>query len=237
MHPLSYRLHRVSGLLLLALLAGCTQQALVPSLPEGAPADFPVARYPAQTADSQVLRITAGTLTALVYRGGRLARLGHNHVITSNAVAGLLRTDADTPANGYADLYLPLATLVVDDAAARAAAGPDFSSEPSAKDRQGTLANLLGPRLFDAAEYPYVRAAVTLERPGEATIKLSVKDHTSEHRVPVAITDQQAGYTIVADWSVTHAELGLKPFSALGGAIVVKDPIQLTLQLQADREP
>lgn len=225
----------LSAALLFALLVlqGCVVQPAIPALPEGAPADFPLSRYAQPAEGDRVLQIRDGTLTVKVYRGGRLARLGHNHVITSNGLTGLLQARANEPTNSFADLYLPLATLVVDEPAARGAAGADFSSTPSDKDRQGTLANLLGPRLFDAAEYPYVRAAIAMTSPSEALVQLTVRDYTSEHRIPVRSVINGSGIEITADWSTTHGALGLQPFSALGGAIVVKDPIELSLRLQA----
>lgn len=213
--------------MLLLGLQGCAQRAPLPPLPAGAPADFPTQRY----LSADVLAVQSGTLTVRVYRGGRLARLGHNHVITSEAVAGLLQPGPDGPTGSYADLYLPLASLVIDSDAARQAAGPDFSSRPSEKDRQGTLANLLGARLFDAAQYPYVRAAVTMTNTDRASVALTVRDHTSTHVVPVLVEPEANRMKISANWSVTHADIGLTPFSALGGAIVVADPIHLALTL------
>lgn len=219
--------------LLLLLLQGCAVQQTIPPLPDGAPADFPLSRYAQPAEGERVLQVRNGTLTAKVYRGGRLARLGHNHVITSTGLTGMLQTTASGKTNSFADLYLPLATLVVDEPAARAAAGPDFSTTPSDKDRQGTLANLLGPRLFNAAEHPYVRAAISMTSPDEALVQLTVRDQTSEHRIPVRTATNGSSIEIAADWSTTHAALGLQPFSALGGAIVVNDPIELSLRLSA----
>lgn len=214
----------------LLTLTGCASQRPLPPLPDTAPASFPSDRY--LTGD--VLDIRNGRLTLAVYRGGRLARLGHNHIITSDAVQGRVRRAENNDLSAsYADLYLPLASLVVDPPEARAAAGPDFSSTPSERDRQGTLANMLGPRLLDAEQHPYLSAAVTLISSNLANVELRIRDQDSSHEVPVTITPLGDGLLIAANFSVTHDELGLTPFSAFGGAVAVADPIRVSLQLEA----
>ena len=55
-------------------------------------------------------------LTVKVYRAGALASLGHNHVIDSRAVDGFVYL-ADDISRARADLFVPVASFVVDDAA------------------------------------------------------------------------------------------------------------------------
>lgn len=226
---------RVSAALLcLLLMSGCFSAAPIPDLPEDAPADFPLDRYRA-TGPARVLQIESSHLQLLVYRGGRLKHLGHNHVITSNALQGLILEAADgSLRNSYADLYLPLASLVVDDPAARSAAGPDFSSTPSEADRRGTLGNLLGPKLLDAAAFPYVRMAIRLSSSSRADIALLVKNKEIALEVPIHLERTGPGLEVNASFEVTHAQLGLAPFTALGGAIAVADPIRISISLSAE---
>lgn len=229
-----------SCLLLLLALGGCLQAPAPPPLPTGAPEDFPAQRYGAKAA-GKVMTISASELTIKVYRGGRLKHLGHNHVLTSQALDGLImRASNDTLAGSYADLYLPLASLQVDDPIARAQAGEDFSSQPSAADRRGTLGNLLGPRLLEAERYPYLRAAITLTevQPGElvAQVALTVKAQTLMLSVPVQLRRSANALSLASQFQVSHAQLGLTPFSVLGGAITVADPIHVQLTLDAETD-
>lgn len=169
-----------------------------------------------------------------VYRGGRLARLGHNHVISSSDIRGLLRLSPN-PANSRADLYLPVASLEVDNAELRAAAGADFQTEPSAADIQGTRDNLLGESLLDAAHYPFIQVRVR-SLSGDATaptaeVQFLVRDRTSTRQLPLQIEAAHCSLEATASFSLRQTELGLTPFSVLGGALRVEDTIDVTLQL------
>ncbi|MGI9326402.1 MAG: hypothetical protein ACR2PZ_14365 [Pseudomonadales bacterium] len=187
------------------------------------------------------MTVSASELTIKVYRGGRLKHLGHNHVLTSQALDGfIMRAKEDTLVDSYADIYLPLSSLQVDEPSARAQAGEDFSTQPSAADRRGTLGNLLGPRLLEAKRYPYLRAAITLTeaQPGvfAAQIALTVKAETVTLSVPVQLSHTAETLSLSSQFEVTHAQLGLTPFSVLGGAISVADPIHVQLTLNAETD-
>jgi hypothetical protein len=232
-------LRRALLTVLTGLLTACATAPPVPELPGAVPDDFPGERYRQNT--GSVLRIDGGRLVLKVYRGGRLKHLGHNHVITSDAIAGLLwlsagasaGTDADA-ANGYADLYVPLASLIVDPPAARQAAGPDFSSEPSDRDREGTRRNLLGPKVLDAANHPYLRATIDLTSSQTGKVMFGVAGKQTSHNLPFAVERQPDGsLTVSASFELTHEALGIRPFTALGGAIAVADPIRVAVTLQA----
>ena len=72
----------------------------------------------------------ASKLTVKVYRSGALAALGHNHVIISRELDGFVYL-ADDMSKARADLFVPVAGFIVDDAAERTAAGPDFATQPT----------------------------------------------------------------------------------------------------------
>ena len=107
------------------------------------------------------------------------------------------------------------------------------TSEPSESDRAGTRSNMLGPKVLDAQQHPYLRAAVTVIAPDQALVDLRVRDHVHQQQVPVEAQITDGSATISARFSATHAQLGLTPFSVLGGAIAVADPIEIELELTA----
>lgn len=194
-----------------------------------APAGRPVA----------MLRVVASDVTVRVYRDGPLAQLGHNHVITSTAVAGQVVLRDPLEASSFS-LSLPLDSLVVDDPLRRTAAGPDFPDNLTAEDREGTRGNLLGPALLDAARFPVLHLdGVGLEETAAgyvATARIDAAGLSREIRVPVAV--EWAGGELVARGSfmVTHAEIGLVPFSAALGALRVREEIEVDYRLVARRE-
>jgi hypothetical protein len=126
------------------LLAGCA--APPPAPPPAAP---PAARTTA-TMPYEGWDVVASRLEVRVYRDGPMMQFGHNHVITSEALDGVIELRDPRTHSGFT-LDLPLDSLVVDDAAARAAAGAEFAAPVPEKDREGTARNLLGPAVLDAA--------------------------------------------------------------------------------------
>jgi hypothetical protein len=87
-----------------------------------------------------------------------MQKLGHNHVITSAALTGTIQMREPAAASSF-ELSLPLESLVVDDDAARARAGADFSAPVPEKDREGTRRNMLGDKVLNAALQPELRLA------------------------------------------------------------------------------
>src|SRR5258708_20547580 len=64
-------------------------------------------------------------LRILVYRAGPLANLGHNHVMVSHSVSGLVQTGSSISSSSFS-LKVPVESFVVDDADARREEGGDF---------------------------------------------------------------------------------------------------------------
>ena len=221
----------------LGLLAGCTPSSR-PVLPPagGFPPGFPATFYSTVPREA-VYRVVPerSSLLLKVYRTGALASLGHNHVIQSQADGFIYL--ADDLAHARADLFVAVAGFVVDDAAARAAAGPDFATQPSVSDIEGTRANMLGPKLLDAEKSPFIVVHVAPSHVGAQTtqvaLSIRIRDHVAE--VPVDVSWSRSGdeLSIHGAFAIDHATLGLEPFSALGGALRVADRIDVEVLLVA----
>ncbi len=232
----------VARAVLLLVLCGCVPQPHMPTmrlpaggLPDGFPTTF-YAQVPAQARYGVVAE--RSELTVKVYRAGALATFGHNHVIQGH-INGFVYLAEDLT-DARADLYVRVGDLVVDDAAARAAAGPDFATQPSQSDIAGTRTNMLGPQVLDAEAAPFVTVHVTPIHVGAQTtqvqLSLNVRGHLA--RVPVDVTWHRNGdeLSIRGAFSVDHATLGLAPFSAFGGAIRVADRIDIVVSIVATKQ-
>jgi hypothetical protein len=229
---------RLGTLMLLAVVASCVPRAPAPELPVGKfPTDFPSSFYSTVPRES-VFRIVQArsTLTIKVFRSGALAKLGHNHVIVSHEVDGFIYL-ADDFEKARADLFVPVAEFVVDDQPARAAAGPDFASQPTPSDIEGTRSNMLGSNLLDAGEWPFIEVQVTpLNMGSDSTrVQLSIKTRGHIATVPVEAHWKRNGseLSIQATFVTDHAALGLTPFSTLGGALRVADQIDISVSINA----
>ncbi len=92
-------------------------------------------------------------LQILVYRGGSMARLGHNHVVASHQLSGSVYLTDDPLATRF-DIQLPVNELTVDEPALREAAGADFPPGVPQSARDGTRTNMLSATLLDGVELP-----------------------------------------------------------------------------------
>jgi polyisoprenoid-binding protein YceI len=227
-----------AGLILVCVgvLAGCG-----PRRPDSSEA------LPATTAQSAASAIPPGAaayaidaersvVTLRVYRAGRLAKLGHNHVITSANETGYAWTSGAPATSGF-EVRVAVAELVVDEPAARAAAGEDFPGTLPDSAREGTRRNMLRPEVLDGDRYPeiVVRAdslGGTWEQP-TVTASVTLKGVTRRIEVPVAI--REAGGTLEARGSfrILQSDFGITPFSVGGGAIQVADGVDLGFEIVA----
>jgi hypothetical protein len=198
--------------------------------------DEPVAAAPASAAEAW--QVTGSQLEVRVYRDGPMQALGHDHLITSQAMAGEIAMRAPLTASGF-DLRLPLDSLVVDDPEARSRAGGPFAAPVPEKDREATRRNLLGDRVLDAARQDAIR--LTAESisggPGGYEARVRVSLAGQEHVVSAPFTLTVDGERLVAHaaLSLTHAELGLEPFAVALGALRVRADFEVDITVEARR--
>ncbi len=185
-----------------------------------------------------VIDMESSWLHVRVYKTGRLARFGHNHVISSHAIEGTLNL-TDDPTRSTLSLQLPLADFVVDDPRWRAQHGEDFPGSIKEADRAGTRINMLSDKLLNVANYPTMRIDSTAieQRADGLTVQAQVAlaGATSTLAFPVTVTIADGVVRASGDVTITHEQLGLTPFSALLGALKVADEIGLSYHLVAQQ--
>ncbi len=179
----------------------------------------------------------ASEIRLLVYRAGPLARFGHNHVI-SGRVRGEIRAGERAADSGFR-LEIPVESFVVDPPAARAEEGEEFASEVSEQARQATRDNMLGKDLLDSASRPLIEInSIALAGPRwnpTVLARATLHGATRDLRFPAAVMQQGDLLTVVASFRVRQSEFDLTPFTALGGGLQVRDPIDIRLNLVARR--
>lgn len=179
----------------------------------------------------------ASLVTIEALRGGRLARLGHNHVIAVRGLSGDIWL-APKITDSKLALSFRVADLDVDDDALRASAGDGFASSVSEKDKNGTRRNMLSPDLLDSEQFPEIRltsSAITQTGKGfDLDVTVTIKGVSSTVRFPVSLTLDEHQITAQGNTSVSQDELGLTPFSVMLGALRVEDTLQLRYRLIAN---
>lgn len=217
-----------------ALLCACapTVRERIPAAPQ-VPADFPAAHYEQLIArGAPVYRVDPGqSLVAIeVRRAGSLARLGHDHVVASHDVAGYVAPD-----EGRADLYVPLDRLAVDEPALRADAG--FDTQPSQTDIAGTRGNML-EKVLETEKYPFALIGASgPARAGGASLEVAITLHGTKRTLPVPVRIELGAddLRVSGRLSFDQSDFGIAPFSILGGAIAVRDRVDLRFSITARR--
>jgi hypothetical protein len=203
-------------------------------------AEPPVAAAkPAEPAPAgQAWTVVASHLAVRIYRDGPMQKLGHDHLITSEGVVGGISLGTPLTETRF-ELRMPLESLVVDDEEARAAAGGVFAAPVPQKDRDATRHNMLGAKLLDAASQDTMRlTAVSLTGDAshyEARVRVSLAGRESEVSAPFTVTVDGDHLKAHAAFRLTHADLGLEPFTVALGALRVRDDFDVDLTLEARR--
>jgi len=194
---------------------------------------------PQVSGDSQayVIDPVESEVIVRVYRAGALARLGHNHVISVAELDGSV-TLSDDQADVSWELSFPVNSLIIDDPDLRARYGEDFESVPSEEDKAGTKVNMLTDRLLDGANFLEIRLEGNAYSGSLDAASLPVSIHmlgrTIEQTFPASISVTTDSVTVSGEHRLTHADLGLEPFSVLRGAMAVGEDIDISYSLRAN---
>jgi len=226
------------AILTLVALGSCAvpTRELPKAPPIDAPNGFPLAVYrDAEARGDVVYRIDSATSTAVVRVGksGPLAQFGHDHIIASHDLTGYawLPGGAYTLIGARADLYLPLATLVVDEAEQLNAAGIDTT--PSAADIDGTQTNML--KSLEADAYPWLIISVAMTSAEALFVNLTLHGVTRSYRIPADIVVSDDKLRVAGEFTLRQSDHGITPFSTLGGALSVEDELAVRFELHARR--
>lgn len=214
------------------LLSGCAPPRAPEVPPEqlAVPADFPTARYrEAESSGVKVLRVDPqrSVVAIEVGRAGSLAYVGHDHVVSSRDVRGNV-----AEVQGQADLWVPLRRLIVDEPALRAQAG--FDRNPTPEAIEGTRRNML-EKVLESRRFPYALISIARTTPDAQTMTVAITLHgtTRSFEVPVRIEQLPGGIAASGNMSFNQSDFGIVPFSVLGGALQVRDRLDLSFRIVA----
>jgi len=200
-------------------------------VPPGGPAAPVGRRFDVVSAES--------LLTIRVYRAGPLAAAGHDHLIASRQLTGSIYVPGDLTGTTF-ELHVPVDGMTVDEPSLRAREGPDFSAAVPDSARTGTRRNMLGPALLDAEHFAQiVLRSATIGRPAQGALQaqVSVEIRGARHTIRVPVRYQQGPDEVVAsgELPLKQTDLGLTPFSALLGALQVRDEMRVRFRIVAHR--
>jgi polyisoprenoid-binding protein YceI len=197
--------------------------------------------YAQQPGQRYVIDAAQSDVHWLVYKAGALARLGHNHTIAVGDLNGSVSVNRADMAASRFELEFTVASLVVDDPMLRSTLGADFASVPTPDDIAGTRKNMLSDAVLDGEKHPRIRLVGTgpALREGRQTLAVQVEllGRTVDLTVPTEVTISDAELSAKGEFELNHADLGMKPFSVMMGALQVGEKLSFSYDVKARRAP
>ena len=226
----------VRWLLLAGVLALTACRTSPPPTPPPVPAPPPAPVIVPERIDHYRVDDQASQVLILVYRDGRMAHLGHNHVLRVRQLSGEVVVPKDIASTTFT-LEFPVAALSIDETALRAEQGEDFKATIDPASIDGTRGHMLGEKLLDAAHFPVIRLqSGPLSAEGDrwtASLSITVRDHVSTVLVPVSLSMDPESLTASGEFDLSHTQLGLTPYSVGLGAIRVAETMHVRFRVRA----
>lgn len=176
-----------------------------------------VAFTPAYATD---LDLAASKITVHVEKSGLFSAFAHNHIISAPLASGHLDVQART-----IELIFRAADMKVLD--------PDAS----ASDRATVESNMKGNEVLDASRFPEIKfVSTSVEAPaGEGaapshyTVHGNLTLHGVTHQVDMSVSFSAGHYT--GKVTLKQTDFGITPIKIAGGAVRVKDPIEIVFEI------
>lgn len=234
----------LAAVVLALTLGACLTPAPQPAVdaPAATASVDPATDYQALLAGgTQVWRVdpSASDLRIYVFRGGKAAKLGHNHVLSAPRFEGYVSVAGDAAADARFDLLFRFDELRIDDPALREQTGGNFAGARSESDISGTRKNMLGPRVLGADEFPTLRVS-SLAVAGDwpmlvATVAVEMHGVRRERELLLQVERDDQQLRARGELVLRQTEFGVTPLSILGGVIAVQDPVAIRFDLRATR--
>lgn len=215
------------------ILSSCSKsikQLETPVLPD----QFAIERY-TSTNSTSVFKVDSlqSDVMITVRRGGLMAKLGHDHIVSSRQLQGFILMDQDNQ-RCHADFYIPVHLMEVDNPQLRAQA--QMQTTPSDKDIAGTRINML--KSINAKQFPFVqlRSADCSEIFTNSIVAIEIQLHgvTRNQQIDFNWHRDKAGVlTAQSTFSLLQTDFNIAPFSIMNGLIKVEDKLEIDVQLTA----
>ena len=229
-----------------ALLSACTlapgpQSAVtVPNTTAPEPGGLSAQYAPQALGPGRVMRLQpeASQVRIYVFRAGRSAGLGHNHVLSAPQFEGYFHLADQGLAQSRFELVFALDQLVFDVPAQRAELGPAFAAQLSDALVEATREHMLGADNMQAERYPLVRIR-SLSISGEApklAARLAVEMHgqTREMSIPLAVSGLPQSLQVSGAFVLRQSDFGVRPYSVMGGLLAVQDEVLVEFNLRGE---
>ena len=226
-------------LVLAVLFTGCQVTAPVPeeTAPAGTAQLSPLPVLPVKDARHYTVDPVQSEIRILVFRGGPLAKFGHNHVMRVKKISGDVYLAPALRDSAFIFSF-PVKAIDIDPAQARAEEGEEFSTPLSPQAIEGTRKNMLGPEVLDAENFPdiMIRSVNLSGNESEPAIRLQITLHgvTREYTVPTMVRYSERHLAVTGMLGLRTTDFNMTPFSVMGGGLQVQDEVKIRFSIAAE---
>jgi hypothetical protein len=177
---------------------------------------------------SSVIRIYA-------FRGGRAAKLAHNHILTAPKFTGFLYLPPGGTSGARFDLEFRLDQLEIDDPVLRSTLGSAFATKLSTADIEGSRKHMLGEENLQSDRFPFVRIH-SLEIAGDgikfaAKVEIEMHGQKREIWIPLSVEGLPEKISVTGSFVLRQTDFGARPYTVLNGLIAVQDEVVVDFKL------
>ncbi|MDP2339772.1 MAG: YceI family protein [Deltaproteobacteria bacterium] len=223
-----------------ALAAFAAEPPVTATPPSGPPPVAPIVTPPVTpAAGPRTFAIDAkkSSVVIQVFKDGAAAALAHDHVVEARDLSGTIVGDGVDATTAKVEVTAQTASFINDDTKMRTKYGLD--GEISEKDRKAVEENMKSKDQLDIKGFPTVKfssTSVTKAADGKLTLngKLTLHGVTKDVTMPVDVKMAPDSLSGTATFRAKTSDYGIKPYSALLGAVKNKDEIVIHLHLVAN---
>lgn len=173
-----------------------------------------------------------GTLVIRTKREGAAARMGHDLTLTATRWSAVVAVDGESPRSSRVRATIESESLVVTEATGGAIGlSPSQKVEVEANIRE---------KILHSAKHPEITFTSTSidgdSAGGSVTGDLALAGKTRPVTLAVRLDDSSGNPTVSATTSIVQTEFGIKPYSAMLGALKVKDVVELAIDVRLPRQ-
>jgi len=201
------------------------------------PADLPTRYAELEKTGGKLFTLDpkSSTVRIFAFRGGKAARLGHNHVLSAPTFTGFFHLPVEGTTNAQFDLEFRLDQLEIDNPAYRATLGAAFATVVSPESIAGTREHMLGENSLQADRFPFVRIH-SLQISGEAPkfaaeVRVEMHGQSRNMWIPLNVEGLPDRLLVSGSFVLRLTDFGVQPYSIMGGLLAVKDEVVIEFQL------
>lgn len=175
----------------------------------------------------QAIGPEVGSLIVRTFREGIGALVGHDLVLLAKAWSGVVTIDADDPLASTVAITVESASLELN--------GTTGGLKPISKKDRRDIRRTIQRELLHTDDYPEIAfrsTGVTGTLP-ELVLRgdLTITNATKPVSIAVTVASSVGGYDVRGQTALLQSEFGIKPYSAMFGALKVRDRVELEVSL------